>query len=57
MNEWEEYAKYFMRDVKVNAAFEAESPRPAEMRKPRPIFGRYYDLDALTLNYVSRSTE
>ena len=36
-----------MRDVKVNAAFEAESPRPAEMRKPRPIFGRYYDLDAL----------
>jgi hypothetical protein len=22
------------------------------MRKPRPIFGRYYDLDALTLQYV-----
>ena len=38
--------------IKVNAAFEAESPRPAEMRKPRPIFGRYYDLDALTLEYV-----
>jgi hypothetical protein len=52
VNEWEEYAKYFMRDIKVNAAFEAESPRPAEMRKPRPIFGRYYDLDALTLQYV-----
>ena len=52
MNEWEEFAKYFMRDIKVNAAFEAESPRPAEMRKPRPIFGRYYDLDALTLQYV-----
>ena len=49
VNEWEEFAKYFMRDIKVNAAFEAESPRPAEMRKPRPIFGRYYDLDALTL--------
>ena len=47
VNEWEEFAKYFMRDIKVNAAFEAESPRPAEMRKPRPIFGRYYDLDAL----------
>ena len=42
-----------MRDIKVNAAFEAESPRPAEMRKPRPIFGRYYDLDALTLAYVN----
>ncbi len=52
VNEWEEFAKYFMRDIKVNAAFEAESPRPAEMRKPRPIFGRYYDLDALTLEYM-----
>ena len=52
VNEWEEFAKYFMRDIRVNAAFEAESPRPAEMRKPRPIFGRYYDLDALTLPYV-----
>ncbi len=52
VNEWEEFAKYFMRDIKVNAAFEAESPRPAELRKPRPIFGRYYDLDALTLSYV-----
>ena len=52
VDEWEEYAKYFMRDIKVNAAFEAESLRPAELRKPRPIFGRYYDLDALTLPYV-----
>ena len=53
VDEWEEFAKYFMRDIKVNAAFEAESPRPAELRKPRPIFGRYYDLDALTLEYVN----
>ena len=53
VNEWEEFAKYFMRDIKVNAAFEAESPRPAEMRDPRPIFGRYYDLDALTLEYLN----
>ena len=52
VNEWEEFSKYFMRDIKVNAAFEAESPRPAELRNPRPIFGRYYDLDALTLRYV-----
>jgi hypothetical protein len=52
VNEWEEFAKYFMRDIRVNAAFEAESPRPAEMRNPRPIFGRYYDLDELTLEYV-----
>jgi hypothetical protein len=52
VNEWEEYSKYFMRDIDINAAFEAESPRPAEMREPRPIFGRYYDLDELTLRYV-----
>ena len=52
VNEWEEFSKYFMRDIKVNAAFEAESPRPAEMLDPRPIFGRYYDLDELTLPYV-----
>jgi hypothetical protein len=52
VNEWEEYAKFFMRDIRVNAAFEAESPIPAQMREPRPIFGRYYDLDELTLEYV-----
>ena len=52
VNEWEEYAKYFMREIKVNPAFEAISPKPAELRNPRPIFGRYYDLDELTLPYV-----
>jgi hypothetical protein len=52
VNEWEEYAKYFMRGIKVNPAFEAISPKPAELRNPRPIFGRYYDLDELTLPYV-----
>jgi hypothetical protein len=52
VDEWEEFSKVFMRDIKVNAAFEAESPRPAELRRPRPIFGRYYDLDELTLRYV-----
>ena len=53
VDEWEEFAKYFMRDVKVNAAFEAESPRPAELRKSGPLFGQYYDLDELTLPYVN----
>ncbi|HYP48610.1 MAG TPA: hypothetical protein VEQ61_08245, partial [Thermoleophilaceae bacterium] len=52
VSEWEEFAKFFMRDIRVNAAFEAESPLPARMREPRPIFGRYYDLDELTLEYV-----
>jgi hypothetical protein len=51
--EWEEFAKYFMRDIKVNAAFESESPRPAELRTPAPLFGNYYDLDELTLRYVT----
>ena len=52
VDEWEEYAKYFMRGIKVNPAFEAISPKPAELHKPRPIFGRYYDLDELKLHYV-----
>jgi hypothetical protein len=52
VNEWEEFSKVFMRDIKVNSAFEAESPLPAELLRPRPIFGRYYDLDELTLRYV-----
>ena len=53
VNEWEEYAKYFMRDIRVNSAFEAESPRPAELRRPGPIFGHYYDLDEERLSYVT----
>jgi hypothetical protein len=53
VDEWEEYSKFFMRSIKIDAAFEAESPRPAELRRPRPIFGRYYDLDELTLRYVT----
>jgi hypothetical protein len=53
VNEWEEYSKYFMRSVRVNAAFEAESPRPAQLRDPQsPLFGHYYDLDAERLSYV-----
>jgi hypothetical protein len=52
LNEWEEYGKYFMRDIRLNAAFEAESPRPVELRKPAPIFGRYFDLDDEKLDYL-----
>jgi hypothetical protein len=52
VNEWEEFAKYFMRDIRVNAAFEAESPKPVDLRKPAPIFGQYFDLDDETLEYL-----
>jgi hypothetical protein len=52
VNEWEEFAKYFMRDIRVNAAFEAESPKPVVLREPAPIFGQYFDLDDEQLDYV-----
>jgi len=52
VNEWEEFGRYFMRDIRVNMAFEAESPEPVRLRVPRPIFGQYYDLDEQTLRYV-----
>ncbi len=53
VNEWEEFGRYFMRGIQVNMAFEAESPEPARLRDPRPIFGQYYDLDEETLAYVN----
>ncbi len=53
VNEWEEYAKYFMRRIKVNAAFESFSPRPARLRRPGPIFGLYYDLDKERIGYLT----
>jgi hypothetical protein len=52
VNEWEEYAKFFMREARVNPAFEAEAPRPVKLREPAPIFGRWYDLDDEQLSYV-----
>ena len=54
VNEWEEFGRYFMRDIRVNMAYEAESPYPARLRDPRPIFGRYYDLDEQRLSYVTQ---
>ncbi|MEJ7789088.1 MAG: hypothetical protein WKF29_04315 [Thermoleophilaceae bacterium] len=54
VNEWEEFGRYFMRDIRVNMAFEAESPDPARLREPRPIFGRFYDLDDHELAYVTK---
>jgi len=51
-NEWEEYAKYFMREAHVNVAFESSSPRLMVLRRPAPTFGRFYDLDRERLSHV-----
>ncbi|MDX6671647.1 MAG: hypothetical protein QOI91_2010, partial [Solirubrobacteraceae bacterium] len=51
-NEWEEYAKYFMRGVRINAATESVSPRTVRLIRPGPIFGQYFDLDQQLLSYV-----
>jgi hypothetical protein len=53
INEWEEYARFFMSDIRANPAFESESPRSAGLRRPLPLFGRYYDLDDEQLAYVT----
>jgi hypothetical protein len=55
VNEWEEFAKYFMRDRRVNPAFETGSPKSAGLRKPQdPLFGFYYDLDAELIGFVTQ---
>jgi hypothetical protein len=53
-NEWEEYGRYFMRAARVNPASEAESKYPVKLRRDRPIFGHFFDLDRQQLSYVER---
>jgi hypothetical protein len=53
-NEWEEYAKYFMRRVHNGMAAESFSPAPVVLRTPQPIFGQYFDLDEQVLSYVTQ---
>ncbi|MGI8631751.1 MAG: hypothetical protein ACR2NA_04295 [Solirubrobacterales bacterium] len=54
VNEWEEFAKYFLREGKVNVANEHFSPNPSELRRDEPLFGYYYDLDEFKLRYLQR---
>ena len=54
LNEWEEYAKYFMRRVRNVMAADANSPAPVVLRRPQPIWAQYFDLDAQTLAYVTQ---
>lgn len=52
VNESEEFAKYFMRDARVNVSTEAITPRQIELREPRAFPGYYFDLDEQLLEYV-----
>ncbi|MDP1850300.1 MAG: hypothetical protein Q8K79_21105, partial [Solirubrobacteraceae bacterium] len=53
-NEWEEYAKYFARDARVNVPGETAGPFPIVLRTPAPSFGAHFDLDDQLLSYVLR---
>ena len=52
INEWEEFAKHFVRRVPANPAAESYSPRSVQLRTPGPVFGRYFDLDDQLPDYV-----
>jgi hypothetical protein len=54
INEWQEFAGYYLDDRRVNVVNEALlSPRPAEYRDDdAPLHGRWHDLDAFDLEYV-----
>ena len=52
--EWEEWAKYFYRDARVNSPFEVYlGPRGALLRNGIVALGQQYDLDAMKLDYVT----
>jgi len=53
-NEFEEYAKYFYRDAKVDVPVEVyASPKPAELRVGIPLIAQQYDLDEMKIRYVT----
>lgn len=52
-NEFEEFAKYFARDARVNVSTDSTAVRFIELRNAtEPFVGRSYDLDQQTLDYV-----
>lgn len=52
VNDFEEFAKYFMRDARVNVATEAITPHPMKLREPQVAVARHFDLDQQRLDYV-----
>jgi hypothetical protein len=53
-NEFEEFAKYYMRDANMVAAFEALSSQQVPLRTPQQFYGYHFDLDEELLEYVER---
>ena len=51
-NEFEEFAKHFGDGALMNVATEPITPRRVELRRPEGPFGKYFDLDLQTLEYV-----
>lgn len=51
-NEFEEFAKYFGAGAALNATTESITPRQVQLRQPSNQFGRFFDLDLQTLDYV-----
>ena len=52
--EWEEWAKYYARDRRINVGSESFSPLPVVPREPVPVFARSFDLDELNPAYVTQ---
>ena len=53
VNEFEEFAKYFMRNSRINVPTEAITQRHVELRRRQDFFNRWIDLDDQKLTYVS----
>jgi hypothetical protein len=52
--EWEEWAKYFFRDARVNSGTEIYfSPRGMPLRHGNVALAQHYDLDEVRLSYVT----
>ena len=51
-NEWEEFSKYFERDIVNYNATESFTPAPVVLREDAPMFAQSFDLDQQVLEYV-----
>jgi hypothetical protein len=51
-NEWEEFSKYYQRDIVNYNATESFTPAPVVLREQEPMFAQSFDLDQQVLDYV-----
>jgi hypothetical protein len=54
VTEADEFAKYFMRDARINVATEAITPRQVELIVPQQFGARWFDIDEYRPDYVSQ---